>query len=290
MACRCTRTLDKQAILADIESLEALPDQIDKVLAGKEAIGEVAKKYAPVHRYWALVGNGANCIAAQEVRIKLSELCYKSIPCDVTEDKKHIDLSTEPLTLVMASELPEMVVMDTVKETTIFKAHNGSPIVFCAEDEDRFDAVAEATIKVPRVGGGLDFVLETVAGHWWGISAAKAIDAHAEPFRKARIMLGEMIEDTAKWDRNSLLTQLNKCVDRIASGATDSALPARVASGLANYMLWLVNQSTSICANEARLSDILTVLNKAIEEMTRPIDTIRHQAKTVTVGISRPQE
>ncbi len=60
----------------------------------------------------------------------------------------------------MASELPEMVVMDTVKETTIFKAHNGSPIVFCAEDEDRFDAVAEATIKVPRVGGGLDFVLE----------------------------------------------------------------------------------------------------------------------------------
>jgi glucosamine--fructose-6-phosphate aminotransferase (isomerizing) len=31
-------------------------------------------------------------------------------------------------------------------------------------------------------------------------------------------------------------------------------------------------------------------LNKAIEELTRPIDTIRHQAKTVTVGISRPQE
>ncbi len=282
-------TMDSSAIFADIQSLEALPGLIDRVLANKEAIGEVAKKYAPVHRYWALVGNGANCIAAQEVRIKLSELCYKSIPCDVTEDKKHIDLSTEPLTLVMASELPEMVVMDTVKETTIFKAHNGSPIVFCAEDENRFDAVAEATIKVPRVGGGLDFVLETVAGHWWGISAAKAIDAHAEPFRNARIMLGEMIEDTSKWDRNQLLTQLNNCVDRIASGATDSALPARVAAALANYMLWLVNQSSSICANEARLADILTVLNKAIEEMTRPIDTIRHQAKTVTVGISRPQ-
>ena len=34
----------------------------------------------------------------------------------------------------------------------------------------------------------------------------------------------------------------------------------------------------------------IAILNKAIEEMTRPIDTIRHQAKTVTVGISRPQE
>ena len=28
-------------------------------------------------RYWAIVGNGANRIAAEEVRIKLSELCYK---------------------------------------------------------------------------------------------------------------------------------------------------------------------------------------------------------------------
>ncbi|QGY39177.1 SIS domain-containing protein [Pseudodesulfovibrio cashew] len=282
-------TMDAQAIVGDMDSLEGLPEAIDSVLANKEAIAEVARKYAPVHRYWALVGNGANCIAAQEVRIKLSELCYKSIPCDVTEDKKHIDLSTEPLTLVMASDLPELVVMDTVKETTIFKAHNGSPIVFCAEDENRFDGVAEATIKVPRVGGGLDFVLETVAGHWWGISAAKAIDAHAEPFRTARTMIGAMIEDPSKWDRNAILTQLNLCVDRMASGATDSALPARVASSLANYMLWLLNQSQDICMAEARLADILTVLNKAIEEMTRPIDTIRHQAKTVTVGISRPQ-
>jgi glucosamine--fructose-6-phosphate aminotransferase (isomerizing) len=282
-------TMSTPDILTEIKALEALPEKIDQVLKTKDAIGEVASKYAPVHRYWALVGNGANCIAAQEVRIKLSELCYKSIPCDVTEDKKHIDLSTEPLTLVMASDLPEMVVMDTVKEVTIFKAHNGSPIVFCAEDETRFDGIAEATIKVPRVGGGLDFVLETVAGHWWGVMAAKAIDAHAAPFRKARTQLGEMIEDHTKWDRNALLTQLNKCNERIASGATDSALPTRVAATLANYMLWLINQSSSICASEARLDTILTVLNKAIEEMTRPIDTIRHQAKTVTVGISRPQ-
>jgi glucosamine--fructose-6-phosphate aminotransferase (isomerizing) len=282
-------TMDKPSILKEIEALEGLPGKIDKVLENKEAIAEVARKYAPVHRYWALVGNGANCVAAQEVRIKLSELCYKSIPCDVTEDKKHIDLSTEPLTLVMASDLPEQVVTDTVKETTIFKAHNGSPIVFCAEDEDRFDRVAEATVKVPRAGGGLDFVLETVAGHWWGVSAAKAIDSHAEPFRKARVLIAGMLEDTASFDRERLLVALNGCIERIASGATDSALPARVAASLANYMLWLVNQSQAIRAAEARLPDVLTTLNKAIEEMTRPIDTIRHQAKTVTVGISRPQ-
>ncbi len=283
-------TMEQPQLLEDVGALEALPDAIDTVLAHKESIGEVATRFAPVNRYWALVGNGANRIAAEEVRIKLSELCYKSIPSDVTEDKKHIDLSTEPLTLVMASDLPEMVVMDTVKETTIFKAHNGQPIVFCGEGETRFDGIAEATIKVPRVGGGLDFIPETVAGHWWGISAAKAIDSHAEPFRNARIVLGNMIENPGTWDRNKFLAQLNKAMDRCTSGATDSALPARVSASLGNYMLWLYTQPASIPAAEARLDDILNILNKAIEEMTRPIDTIRHQAKTVTVGISRPQE
>ena len=41
----------------------------------------------------------------RELRIKLSELCYKSIACDATEDKKHIDLSSEPLILVCAAGL-----------------------------------------------------------------------------------------------------------------------------------------------------------------------------------------
>ena len=47
-------------------------------------------------------------IAAEEMRIKLSELCYKSIACDATEDKKHIDLSSEPLILVCAAGLDRL--------------------------------------------------------------------------------------------------------------------------------------------------------------------------------------
>ena len=38
------------------------------------------------------------------------------------------------------------------------------------------------------------------------------------------------------------------------------------------------------------LERLLAALSEAIEELTRPIDAIRHQAKTVTVGISRSEE
>src|SRR5207248_3885303 len=38
------------------------------------------------------------------------------------------------------------------------------------------------------------------------------------------------------------------------------------------------------------VEDLTGALTKAIEELTRPIDAIKHQAKTVTVGISRADE
>ncbi|GIU84310.1 MAG: hypothetical protein KatS3mg008_1085 [Acidimicrobiales bacterium] len=76
-----------------LRALAELPDEMQRVVARREVIADVAQRLAPPRRHWAVVGNGADLIAARELRIKLSELCYKSIACDSTEDKKHIDLS-----------------------------------------------------------------------------------------------------------------------------------------------------------------------------------------------------
>src|SRR5690606_23035114 len=40
----------------------------------------------------------------------------------------------------------------------------------------------------------------------------------------------------------------------------------------------------------ALVDDLISALTRAIEELTRPVDAIKHQAKTVTVGISRSDE
>ena len=81
-----------------LESLRIAPRRdAQRARAAATAIAEIAQRHAVSRRYWAVVGNGRNRIAAQEVRVKASELCYKSISFDATEDKKHIDLSAEPL-------------------------------------------------------------------------------------------------------------------------------------------------------------------------------------------------
>ncbi|MBI4774001.1 MAG: SIS domain-containing protein [Deltaproteobacteria bacterium] len=276
-------------LFSELTELENLPDKIAEVLKKQESIARYAGQYGPFNRYWAVVGNGANRIAAEEIRIKLSELCYKSIPCDVTEDKKHIDLSTEPFTIVVANDLSEMVVQDTVKEVTIFKAHNGRPMVFCAAGEHRFDGIAECTTKLPLIGGGLAFVLATVAGHLWGIEAAKEIDRRADCFRNIRHQLARVIEHTADWDPDDLLRRLEEGLSMIENGQMDSALPARHVAALARYILRLKDQPRDMEPDQGQLMEALSILNNLIDESTRPIDTIRHQAKTVTVGISRPQ-
>ena len=109
------------------------------------------------------MGNGRNRVAAQEIRIKLSELCYKSIACDATEDKKHIDLSSEPLILVCAAGLAGSTADDVAKEVAIYRAHKATPIVVASEGEERFTSAVHAVL-VPRTHPMLAFVLSAMAG------------------------------------------------------------------------------------------------------------------------------
>src|SRR5205085_3768574 len=118
-----------------LRALRDLPDAMRAVLARRDAIALAAHAHGPFRRYWAVVGNGPNRVAAEEVRIKLSELCYHSIACDGTEDKKHIDLSSEPLVLVCAAGLSGPNADDVAKEVAIFRAHKAAPVVVATRGE-----------------------------------------------------------------------------------------------------------------------------------------------------------
>ena len=104
-----------------------IPDQ----LAGLQRPGAGDRRGSPPrsrlrYPYWAVVGSGPNRVAAEEARIKLSELCYKTISTDAVEDKKHIDLSAEALVLVCAAGAPPQPGPDLIKEVEILAAHRNA--------------------------------------------------------------------------------------------------------------------------------------------------------------------
>ncbi|MEP1122681.1 MAG: SIS domain-containing protein [Ilumatobacter sp.] len=286
-----------------LSSLRALPDAMRATLERREVIADAARRLAPSKRYWAVVGNGPNKVAAEEVRIKLSELCYKSMACDSTEDKKHIDLSSEPLILVCAAGLEGSTADDVAKEVAIFKAHKATPIVFATEGETRYSA--DAVIEVPHVDPTLGFVLSAMVGHLFGYEAALAIDASAHPLRHAREVIEELVGENLSGDdalerlQTDLRVSAEEFTDGLRSHLYDGHLEASTGVQLFAMFGHVMSdrpmhayqlRSGKVATPSALIDDLVAALTTAIDELTRPVDTIKHQAKTVTVGISRSDE
>ena len=292
-----------------LAGLQGLPDAMDDVLAMRDRIAEIAERHAPARRYWAVVGSGPNLTAAREIRIKLSELCYKSIAADATEDKKHIDLSAEPMILVCATGLVGSTADDVAKEVAIYRAHRAAPVVVADAGSSRF-AGALDVIAVPQVHPSLAFLLSAMVGHLFGYEAARAIDAQARPLRKAHAAIeheaqrrqstaaepGEAADGTLLED---LRVAASAFSDELRSGRLNGNLEASTAVRLSMHFRFALGdvplesyqlEFGRVGTPALVLDDLAASLTVAIEELTRPIDAIKHQAKTVTVGISRTDE
>jgi len=286
-----------------LRGLRSLPEAMTRVLELRPTIAEAAR-LATGRRYWASVGNGPNVVAARETRIKLSELCYKSIACDATEDKKHIDLSSEPLILVCAAGLSGSNADDVAKEVAIYRAHKAAPIVIASEGEERYSAALHAVL-VPAVHPRLDFVLSTMVGHLFGYEAALAIDAQARPLRESRGAIeaaaeaGGAAEAVFEALQDAFEPLAGRFFDGLRAGDYDGHLEASTAVRLSSLYRFALGQVPldsyqvehgKVGTPGVVLEDLTAALTRAIEELTRPVDAIKHQAKTVTVGISRSDE
>jgi glucosamine--fructose-6-phosphate aminotransferase (isomerizing) len=287
-----------------LTALRTVPDAMNRVLEMRPQIAQAARQFAPARRYWTVVGNGFNAVAAEEVRIKLSELSYKSIACDITEDKKHIDLSCEPMIFVCAAGLSDGTAADVAKEIAIFRAHKALPIVVATQGEQRFDAAA-AVISVPQVDPNVAFILSVMVGHIFGYEAALAIDALARPLRACREVVEHAVErggigsELLVKVRAEIGVPATRFFDALTTGDYDGNLEpstaVRVVTMLRDVMASdplqsFQNNTGKISSPESLLDDLTSSLTRSIDELTRPVDAIKHQAKTVTVGISRSDE
>lgn len=306
---RLLSTMTDERIAEEIRVLEQAPELMERILARKEQIRDAVERVVKQKRYWAVVGSGPNKAAADEIRIKLSELCYMTISADVVENKKHIDLSAEPLIIVCASGSEETVTGDLLKDVAIFKAHKSAVVVFADEGEERFNAIADAVIPIPRATLPLPVILNTMAGHLFGYYAACSIDADALFLREFKSRLNLIMVEHAK--RN--LT-VDECI-------ADGRL-RRLVNDFTHHFQWRKKQGDFSQTSVRTISDLLLLLKyaagklplddfrhdfpeeaepvspvdllditlgHAVDELSRPIDAIRHQAKTVTVGTSRKE-
>ncbi|HKA04658.1 MAG TPA: glucosamine-6-phosphate synthase, partial [Acidimicrobiales bacterium] len=190
------------------------------------------------------------------------------------------------------------------KEVAIYRAHKAAPVVIASEGEERFSAALDV-ITVPAVEPRLAFVLSAMVGHLFGYEAALAIDALARPLRAAREAVEGAVQGEATGEvvlgrlREVLGPIAHQFADTLRSGMYDGNLEASTAVHLSSLLRYAAGpvpldayqlEHGKVGTPEVLIDDLTAALTRAIEELTRPIDAIKHQAKTVTVGISRSDE
>jgi glucosamine--fructose-6-phosphate aminotransferase (isomerizing) len=275
--------LDPNVEDARLRVLTEIPGKLEELEKDKAAIAAVAEKVACRYRYWAVLGSGPNRIAAAEVRIKLSELCYCGVSADAIEDKKHIDLSAESLVLVCAAGTPVTQVHDLIKEVDIFTAHHNQPVVII-DAGTRHLWSTDLVIEVPPTHPILSWLLSVAAGHYFGYYAARAIDAAADDLRMALAALDS-------GGRAVAATRLGQFLDDAEAGRYSGVLTSEHGVRLAKAR-WLLEGDLPVHTlfpdADGDPEDVIRqVLDSAIDALTRSIDSVKHQAKTVTVGTSR---
>jgi glucosamine--fructose-6-phosphate aminotransferase (isomerizing) len=183
-------------------------------------------------------------------------------------------------------------------------AHKASPIVIATDDQSRFGAALHV-LSVPPTHPALAFVLSAMVGHLFGYEAALAIDALARPLRAGRAAIERVTGEALPGDvlLRRLRVELEPVARRYfeglrvgsyngqleASTAVRLATLLRYAAGVVPLEMYQIDEG-KVGTPDVLIDDLTTALSAAIEELTRPIDAIKHQAKTVTVGISRTDE
>ena len=303
-----TNKRDDDFILGELQRLMRIPSLMKEVLAREDEIARSASTFAPTKKYWAVVGSGYNKIAADEIRIKLSELCYKTISSDVVEDKKHIDLSSEPLIVICAAGNRGNVINDIIKDTAIFKAHQATTIVIATEGEERFKPYADSLIYVPETEERFSPIITTLVGHLWGYYAARAINEESRFLFDFRQEISSYISASIEKGLDIYQTILEKVFQektakffsyfkkRMEERRYTTAMELNAASDLTLLLKYLSGRlpvsdfelDFGVSGTAPNMFDIFfRSIGEAINDMARPIDAIKHQAKTVTVGTSR---
>lgn len=183
-------------------------------------------------------------------------------------------------------------------------------VVFADEGERRFDGVADAVIRIPRAPLPISVILNTVAGHLFGYYAACSIDADALFLRAFKNRLNLIMVEQARQNLSvheciadsrmrRIVNEFGDHFRRLRNLGDFSQSGVRTLSDLILLLKYAAGKLPiddfrhdfpDAAVEESPIDLLDFTLGRAVDELSRPIDAIRHQAKTVTVGTSRKEE
>lgn len=242
--------------------LQTAPDLIRKGLASisrHEGIKNLSP-FVRFHSNWYVAfDDSPNDVCAMELRIKYSESCYQSLPYLHINDLLQTNVSNAFITYLSTRSA------ETLKETLDILTTRGNKIVLITSgNADHHPSVLH--IPIPDVDPHFSFIPTIIAGQLISYHAALNLDRRKHYFENLLSALTQPVEKEKRWN--------DFAQHRDEGNFNQGFLPATLEK-LENR--WIVED----------ISSVKPLLEQLYADARRPIDTIKHQAKTITVGAVR---
>ena len=156
------RNLSAKRALEILHGLEALPKQLEKILAQNDSLKKLAKKYAKAEDFFFL-GRGYTFPIALEGALKLKEISYIHAEGYSAAEMKHgpialIDKKTPTVFLVPQDSMYDK----TMANLAMIRARQGPVIALATEGDKQIKKVANDVIYLPKTLEPLCPILATV--------------------------------------------------------------------------------------------------------------------------------
>tara|TARA_B110000003_G_scaffold89929_1_gene91994 strand:- start:5547 stop:9485 length:3939 start_codon:yes stop_codon:yes gene_type:complete len=271
---------EKLTFVNDLRDLRSSNDLIFKsfnVLNNKVSFEEI-NNYGCKHNSWyVLRDSSSNGVCADELRIKYSENCYQSVSSLSLSEAKDIQIKNSFITLI--SELPLSELSADIIELN--KLGNSlALIVINGSVSDELTPLLErgeiSLINMPKASKHFSFLPTVLAGQFLSYYLAKALDQRKKYF----IDIKESLFST-----ESLNKSFEVFEKKIKDGYFNQGFSVldfiKLSKLITNY------KNDGMDVNNTAFYNVDKHLEHLIQLTRRTIDTIKHQAKTITVGAVR---
>jgi len=272
------------ALSENISALRQVPDLIKETffILNAQKLNDLIKKYPiRVNDWYMSYDNSQNSVCAMEIRIKYSEGCYQSLPYLNINDLFELNISDSLIIYITNKE------SSSFDDILIKLLNNNNRLIVITSGEinkGTFHGFSNNSnlsfISIPSASSFYSFIPTTLTGQLLSYYTAVELDKRKIPFQHLIDSIGNKYNLTKKW---------GEFVFHVKQGKFNQGFSIIQFNRLNELYMKVISHKEKNRMNEYD-NELTEFLEELYQFCRKPIDTIKHQAKTLTVGAVRQSE
>ena len=273
---------DKDLLLKDLENLrltDILIHQSFETLKNEKLFENLALQGCMHNSWYMLRDNSSNAVCADEIRIKYSENCYQSVSSLSIEEADALSIKNSFIVIVTESEINSI----NKELKKLIKANNyivviANGIKNLGMYKGEIVSKKLSIINMPKADKYFTFLPTILAGQILSYYQAMSLDKRKHFFINLEQSLANRESFNKEWSK----LRLSLKEKNFSQGFS--------AIDFKKLNIYMRNYISKDFDRDDSFEDVRNHLNKMSLDSRRTIDTIKHQAKTITVGAVREEE